>query len=213
MFVINFSRYTKKHTELVTDWASKSRTRPTHGIVHYWISYLETFRWLVEPWTDSKREIEKPPVWKETLLFLFSRSFMSGPMTRWTAACHASLSFSISWSLLKLMSIVSVVPSAISSSAVPFSSCLQSFPRSESFSVSQFFASGGQRIGVSASASVLPMNITGWFPLGLTGLISLQSQGLSRVFSNTTVQKHQFFGAQLSLWSKSNIHTLVLEKP
>ena len=99
----------------------------------------------------------------------------------------------------------------ISSSVVPFSPCLQSFPASGSFPVSHFFASGGQSIGASASASVLPMNIQGWFPLGLTGLISLQSKGLSRVFSNTTVQKHQFFGAQLSLWSNSLIHTWLLE--
>jgi len=84
-------------------------------------------------------------------------------------------------------------------SVVPFSSCLQSFPASGSFPVNQFFPSGGQRIGVSASASVLPMNIQNWFPLGWTDWISLQSKGLSRVFSNTTVQKHQFFGAQLSL--------------
>ena len=88
---------------------------------------------------------------------------------------------------------------AISSSVVPFSSCLQSFPASGSFQMSQFFTSGGQSIGVSASASVLPMNIQDWFPLGWTGWISLQSKGLSRVFSNTTVQKHQFFGAQHSL--------------
>ena len=87
----------------------------------------------------------------------------------------------------------------ISSSVVPFSSCPQSFPASGSFQMSQIFASGGQNIGVSTSASVLPMNIQGWFPLGWTGWISLQSKGLSRVFSNTTVQKHQFFGTQLSL--------------
>ena len=87
----------------------------------------------------------------------------------------------------------------ISSSVVPFSSCPQSFPASESFQMSQLFASGGQSVGVSASASVLPMNIQDWSPLGWTGLISLQSKGLSRVFSNTTVQKHQFFSAQLSL--------------
>ena len=87
----------------------------------------------------------------------------------------------------------------ISSSVVPFSSLVQSFPASESFPVSQFFKSGGQSIEVSASASVLPINIQDWFPLGLTGLISLQSKGLSRAFSNTTVQKHQFFSAQLSL--------------
>ena len=85
----------------------------------------------------------------------------------------------------------------ISSSVIPFSSCPQSFPASGAFQMSQFFASGGQSIGVSASASVLPMNIQDWFPLGWTDWISLQSKGLSRVFSNTTVQKHQFFGAQL----------------
>ena len=101
----------------------------------------------------------------------------------------------------------------ISSSVIPFSSCLQSFPASGSFSMSQFFASGGQSIGVSASTSVLPMNIQDWFPLGLTDLISLQSKGLSRVFSNTTVQKHQFFSTQSSLWSNSHIHTWLLEKP
>ena len=84
----------------------------------------------------------------------------------------------------------------ISSSVIPFSSCLQSFPASGSFPRSQFVASGGQSIEVSASASVPPMNIQDWFPLGLTGVISLQSKGLSRVFSNTTVQKHQFFSAQ-----------------
>ena len=87
----------------------------------------------------------------------------------------------------------------ISDSVIPFSSCLQSFPASGSFQMSQFFASGGQSIGVSASASVLPMNIQDWFPLGWTGWISLLSKGLTRIFFNTTVQKHQFFGAQLSL--------------
>ena len=92
----------------------------------------------------------------------------------------------------------------ISSSVIPFSSCPQSFPASGSFPMSQFFASGGQSIGASASASVLPMNIQGWFPLRLTGLISLQSKRLSRVLSNTTVQKHQFYGAQPSLWSNSH---------
>ena len=95
----------------------------------------------------------------------------------------------------------------ISSSVVPFSSCLQSFPASESFQMSQFFASGGQSIGISASTSILPMNIQDWFPLGWTVWISLQSKGLSRVFSNTTVQKHQFFGVQLSLKSTlTSIH-------
>ena len=100
----------------------------------------------------------------------------------------------------------------ILSSVVPFFSCLQSFPASGSFLMSWLFASGVQSIEVLASASVLPMNVQGWFPLGLTGLISLQSKGLSRVFSNTTVQKHQFFSAQLSIWSNSHIHTWLLEK-
>ena len=96
---------------------------------------------------------------------------------------------------------------AISPSAVPFSSCPQSFPTSGSFQMSQLFASDGQSIEVSASTSVLPMNTQNWSPLGQTGWISLQSKGLSRVFSNTTVKKYQFFSAQLSLLSNSHIHT------
>ena len=100
----------------------------------------------------------------------------------------------------------------ISSSVIPFSSCLQYLPASGSLSMSQFFASGGQSIGVSTSASVLPMNIQDWLPLELIDLI-LQSEGLWRVFSNTTVQKHQFFDSQLSLKSNSHIHTWLLEKP
>ena len=101
---------------------------------------------------------------------------------------------------------------AISSSVIPFS-CLQSFPASGSFSMSQLFASGDQSNGVSASASVLPMNTQDWSPLGWTDWIPLQSKGLWRVLSNTTVQKLQFFGAQLSLGSNSHIHTWLLEKP
>ena len=116
---------------------------------------------------------------------VYSNSF---PLSQW---CHSIISFSV----------------------IPFSSHLQSFPVSGSFLTSQFFTSGGQSIGVSASASVLPMNTQDWSPLGWTGWISLQSKGLSRVFSNTTVQKHQFFSAQLSLWSNSHIHTWLLGKP
>ena len=101
----------------------------------------------------------------------------------------------------------------ISFFVIPFSSCLQSLQALRSFPISQFFASSGQCIGVSASASVLPMNIQDWFPLGWTGWITLQSKGLSRVFSNTTVQKHKFFSAQLSLQSNSHIHSWLLEKP
>ena len=112
----------------------------------------------------------------------------SCPSSRW---CHLTISFSV----------------------IPVSSCLQSFPASGSFQMSPFFPSDGQSIGFSASASVLPINIQDWFPLGWTGWISLQSKGLSRVFSNTSVQKHQFFDAQLSLWSNSHIHTWLLEKP
>ena len=104
------------------------------------------------------------------------------------------------------------LPTILSSIAF-FSSCLQSFPASGSFSMSHVFASGGQSIGVSASASVLPMNTQHWSPLGWTGWISLQSKGLSRVFSSTTVQKHQFFDTLLSLWSNSHIHSWLLEKP
>ena len=111
----------------------------------------------------------------------------SCPSSRW---CHLAISFSV----------------------VPFS-CPQSLPASESFPMSQLFTWGGQSIGVSASASVLPMNTQDWSPLGWTGWISLQSKGLSRVFSNTTVQKHQFFSVQLSSQSNSYIHTWPLEKP
>ena len=138
---------------------------------------------------------------------------MSNSVTQWTAACQASLSFTIFWSLLKLVCIESVMPSNHLILVIPFSSCLQSFPASGSFPVSWLFISGGQSIETSASASVPPINIQDWFPLGLTGLISLQSKELSRVFSNTTVQKHQFFGAQLSSQSNSHIHTWLLEKP
>ena len=100
-----------------------------------------------------------------------------------------------------------------SSSVVPFSSCPQSLPASESFPMSQLFTWGGQSIGVSALASVLLKNTQDWSPLEWTGWTSLQSKGLSRVFSNTTVQKHQFFGTQLSPQSNSHIHTWLLEKP
>ena len=101
---------------------------------------------------------------------------------------------------------------AISSFVIPFSSCPQSFPASRSFPMSQFFESGSESTGASPSASALPMNVKGWLPLGLASLISLQSQGLSRI-SDITVQMHQFFCAQLSLWSNSHLHIWLLEKP
>ena len=128
-----------------------------------------------------------------TYMVQFSHSVTSNSVTPWTAALEASLSITDSQSLIKVMFIELVMPSN------HLILCLQFFPAPGSFQMSQFFTSAGQSIGVSASASVLPMNIQYWFPLGLTGLISLQSKRHSRVFSNTTVQKHQFFGAQLSL--------------
>ena len=130
--------------------------------------------------------------------------------TPWTAA---HLTITNSQSLLNHVSIESVTPFSHLSFVVPSSFRLQSFPASGSFPMSQFFASGGQSIGVSASASVLPMNIQDRFPLGWTGWIFLQFKGLSRVFSNTTVQNHQFYGTQFSLYSSSHIHTRLVEKP
>ena len=137
---------------------------------------------------------------------------MSHSLTPWTAArCPGS---PVLHQLLELTQThAHRVGDAISSSVIPFSSRLQYFPASGSFPISWFFASSGQSIVVSASASVPPMNIQDWFPLGLTGLISLQSTGLSRVFSSTTVQKYQYFSAQLSLWSNCHNHTWLLEKP
>ena len=120
-------------------------------------------------------------------------------VTPWTAACQASLSITNSQSLPNSCPLSQWCHPTISSSVIPFSSCLQSFLASGSLQMSQFFAWGGQSIGVTASTSVLPMNTQDWAPLGWTGWISLQSKGLSRVFSNTTVQKHQFFCTQLSL--------------
>ena len=134
-------------------------------------------------------------------------------VTPWIAARQASLSITNSRSLPKLMSSESVCHPAISSSVVPFSSCPQSLPASGSSPMSQLFASGGQSIGVSASTSVLPMNTQDWSLLGWAGWISLRSKGLSRVLSNTTAQKHQFFSTQLSSQSNSHIHTWPLEKP
>ena len=126
----------------------------------------------------------------------------------WTAAHQASLSFTISGVCSNSCPLSQWCHPTISSCVSPFSSCLQSFPASGSFPMSQLFKSRGQSIGTSTSASVCPMNIQDWFPLGWTGWISLQSKGLSRVFSNTTVQMYQFFGTQPSLWS--HVHTWLL---
>ena len=131
----------------------------------------------------------------------------------WIAACQTSLSITNSQSSPNSCPSSQWCHLAISPFVIPFSSCPQSLPKSESFPVSQLFAWGGQSIGVSALASVLPKNTQDWSPLWWTGWIALQSKGLSRVFSNTTVQKHQFFNAKLSSQSNSNIHTWPLEKP
>ena len=148
----------------------------------------------------------------------FSRSVMSYSL--WPHGLQqASLSITSSRRSLRLMSIELVMPSThlISCRSLLLGTNLpeedwRSFPASESFLKSQFFASDGQSIGVSASTSVLPMNIQDWFPLGWTGLICLLSKGLSSVFSNTTVEKHQFFGAQPSSQSNSHIHPWLLEQ-
>ena len=149
----------------------------------------------------------------ENKLLFFSHPVMSNTAYPWTAphrlpcpspspgACSSSCPLSWWWH------------PTISFSVVPFSSCLQSFPASESFPMSWLFASDGQSTGVSVSASVLPMNIQGWFPLEWTGLISLLSKELSGVFSSTTVWRHWFFGVQLFLLSTSHICTWLLEKP
>ena len=151
-----------------------------------------------------------PWVWISSVQSLSHVHLFANP---WAAACQASLSITNSWSLLKLMSMESVMPSNHLILCRPLLLPSIFLPAAGSFPMSQFFASGGQSIGVSASASVLPMNTQDWSLLGWTGWISLQSKALSRVFSNTTVQKHQFFGAQLSSQSNSSIHTWPLEKP
>ena len=148
-------------------------------------------------------------VWHCYCSFAKSRLTLCNPVE---CSITGSSVLTISWSLLKLTSVELVMPFNHLIICSPFSFCLQSFPASRFISTSRLFASGGQSLRVSASASVLPMNIQDWFPLGLTGLISLQSKGLSRVFSSTTIQRHQFFKAQPSLWSNSHIRTWLLEK-
>ena len=133
--------------------------------------------------------------------------------TPWTTAHQASLSITNSQNLLKLMSIESVMPANHLILCHPLCSYPHSFPASGSSPMNRLLASGSQSTGASASGSVFPANIHGWFPLGLTALISLLFKGLSRVFSNTTIWKHQFSTTQPSLWSNSHIHTWLLEKP
>ena len=134
-------------------------------------------------------------------------------VTPWTAECQVLLSLPSPKVCPSFCPLNLCCHPTISSSVTLFSFCLQSFPASGSFQWVSSLPSGGHSIGVSALASVFPVNIQGWFPLGWTGWISLQSKGLSRIFSNIRVQNHQFFGAQLSSQSNSHIHTWLLEKP
>ena len=143
-------------------------------------------------------------VWSLSHVWLF--------VTPWTAARQASLSFTVSRSLLKFMSIELVMPSNHLILCYPLLLLSSLFPSPGYFPMSQLFASGDQSTGASSLAAVLPMNIQDWFPLGLTDLI-LQSKGLSRLFSSTTVWRHQFFSAQPSLGSNSDIHKWLLKKP
>ena len=142
---------------------------------------------------------------KTAFLLLVSCSVVSDFATPWTTAHQIYLLFTISQSCTNSCPLSHWCHPTISPSVIAFSSCPQSFPASGCFQMSQLFASGGQSTGASASASVLPMNILDWFPLGWTDWISLLSKGLSRVLFNTTVQKHQFFGAQLSSQSNSKV--------
>ena len=148
-----------------------------------------------------------------TFQFSSSLSHVQLFATPWIAACQASLSITISRSSLKLTSIESVMPCSHFILCHPLFLLPECLPASESFPMSLLFVWGGQSTGVSALASFLPNNTQGWSPLEWTGWISLQSKGLSRVFSNTTDQKHQFFSTQLSSQSNSHIHTWPLEKP
>ena len=158
------------------------------------------------------------PIYRPTGIFLQFNSVTQSCLTLCNSMDCSTPGFPVHHQLPELAQTNSCPSSrwchpTISSSVVPFSSCLQSFPLSGSFLMHQLFTSGGQSIRTSASASVPPVNIQDWFPLELTDLISLLSKGLSRIFSNTTVQKHQLFGTQPSLWSNSHIHRWLLEKP
>ena len=174
-----------------SNWPGSS----VHGILQ-----ARTLEWVAVSFSNAWK-------WKVKVKLLSHVQLFATP---WNAALEASLSITSSQTLLKLTSIELVMPSNHLILCRPFFSCLPSFPTSGFFPISQFFMSGGQNIG--ASASVFPININDWFPLRLNGLISFQSKGLSRVISSTIVQKHQFLGAQLSLWSNFHIHTWLLEK-
>ena len=163
--------------------------------------FTKSWTWLSN-WTD----------WENCCCYSVAKSYLT-PCDRMDCSTPGFPALHYFLEFAQTMSLSQWCHPNISSSVTLFSSCRQSFPASGSFPISRFFASGGWSIGSSASESVLLVNIQGWFPLGLTALISLLSKGLSTVFSSTTVQKHHFFGAQSSLWSNSHICTWLLEKP
>ena len=162
-------------------------------LTSHWIAYF----WLMLLYSHYNNSIQSIQLLSRVRLFA----------TPWTAARQASLSITNSQSPPKHMSIESVMPSNHFILCGPLFLLPSVFPNIRVFSNDWLFASGGQTIGASVSVSVLPKNIQGWFPLGLTGLVSMLSKGLSRVFSSTTIWKHQFFCAQPSLWPSSHIHT------
>ena len=180
-----------------------------HWIAQWWIA---CYKDSIKRKSSEQRIIQHHLSIKYTFVVVHSPSRVRLFATPWTAARQAPLSFTVSRSLRKLMSIEPVMLSNHLILCCPFSSCSQSFPASGSLPMSQLFSWGGQSIAVSALASVLPMNTQDQSPLEWTGWISLQSKGLSKIFSNTAVRKHQFFSVKPSLWANSHICTWLLEK-
>ena len=185
------------------------------GVLRFMVSQRAAHNWLTElNWKKNPKLQFSPILFIVLISVQFSRSVIADslrPMDFSTPSFHVQ---PIPRASSNSCPLSRWCHPTILSSVVPFSSCLKSFPASGSFPVNQVFTSGGQSFGASISKSFLPMNIQDWFPLGLTGLISLLSKDSQEsFFSNTTVQKHQFFSPQLSLWSSSHIHTWLLEKP
>jgi len=196
---------------------SQTRLRNWTELISFWMDWLDllavqgTVKSLLQLWCLAffMSQLSHPYMFSSVQWLSHVQLFA----TSWTVACHEFLSINNSQTLLKLMSIELVMPSNHFILCHPFLLLPSIFPSTRVFTNESVLLIRWPKYWVLASASVLPMNIQDWFPLGLTDWISLLSKGLSRVFSNTTVQKHQFFGTQLSLWSNSHIHTWLLEKP